>query len=188
MPPRSGRIASSVANYLRLLRLPAEVRAHVASGALSMGHARALLALDARGRAAPGRRATSWRAGCRCARPRRSSRRLAAAAAAPARRRRRPTSTPARPRSACASSLGTRVRIARRRQGGPHRDRLQDRGRAAIASTSSSRTGARGWRLDRRLEAGRHWNGRPGHGRLGPLAALDAAGRLERWAEPWRRG
>jgi ParB family chromosome partitioning protein len=40
-----GKDRSSVANYLRLLRLPHEVRENVAGGALSMGHARALLAL-----------------------------------------------------------------------------------------------------------------------------------------------
>ena len=40
-----GKDRASVANYLRLLRLPDDVRASVASGALSMGHARALLAL-----------------------------------------------------------------------------------------------------------------------------------------------
>jgi len=37
---------STVANALRLLRLPDEVRRQVVSGALSMGHARSLLALD----------------------------------------------------------------------------------------------------------------------------------------------
>ena len=40
-----GKDRSSIANYLRLLKLPQEVRASVGSGALSMGHARALLAL-----------------------------------------------------------------------------------------------------------------------------------------------
>jgi ParB family transcriptional regulator, chromosome partitioning protein len=40
-----GKDRSSVANFLRLLRLPQDVRANLASGALSMGHARALLAL-----------------------------------------------------------------------------------------------------------------------------------------------
>ena len=40
-----GKDRSSVANYLRLLRLPAEVRNNVGSGALSMGHARTLLSL-----------------------------------------------------------------------------------------------------------------------------------------------
>jgi ParB family transcriptional regulator, chromosome partitioning protein len=40
-----GKDRSSVANFMRLLRLPDEVRADLASGALSMGHARALLSL-----------------------------------------------------------------------------------------------------------------------------------------------
>jgi ParB family chromosome partitioning protein len=40
-----GKDRSSIANYLRLLKLPQEVRAQVGSGALSMGHARALLGL-----------------------------------------------------------------------------------------------------------------------------------------------
>jgi ParB family chromosome partitioning protein len=41
-----GKDRSSVANTLRLLRLPVEVRAEVASGRLSMGHARALVSLS----------------------------------------------------------------------------------------------------------------------------------------------
>jgi ParB family chromosome partitioning protein len=41
-----GKDRSSVANYMRLLKLPEEVRAAVAGGELSMGHARALLALN----------------------------------------------------------------------------------------------------------------------------------------------
>ena len=40
-----GKDRATVANILRLLRLPDEVRADVAAGNLSMGHARALLAL-----------------------------------------------------------------------------------------------------------------------------------------------
>src|SRR5436190_517558 len=40
-----GKDRSSVANHLRLLKLPQEVRAEVAEGRLSMGHARALLAV-----------------------------------------------------------------------------------------------------------------------------------------------
>lgn len=40
-----GKDRSSVANFIRLLKLPDEVRASVISGALSMGHARTLLAL-----------------------------------------------------------------------------------------------------------------------------------------------
>lgn len=40
-----GKDRATVANYLRLLKLPDEVRANVSSGALSMGHARAIVAL-----------------------------------------------------------------------------------------------------------------------------------------------
>lgn len=41
-----GKDRASVANYLRLLKLPDSVRALVAADALSMGHARALLGLE----------------------------------------------------------------------------------------------------------------------------------------------
>lgn len=44
-----GKDRATVANYLRLLKLPEEVRANVASGALSMGHARAIVALSSEG-------------------------------------------------------------------------------------------------------------------------------------------
>jgi len=44
---RVGKDRTSVANYVRLLKLPDEVRAEVATGRLSMGHARALLTLGA---------------------------------------------------------------------------------------------------------------------------------------------
>ena len=40
-----GKDRATVANYIRLLRLPPEVRNELSSGVLSMGHARALLAL-----------------------------------------------------------------------------------------------------------------------------------------------
>jgi ParB family chromosome partitioning protein len=41
-----GKDRTSIANYLRLLKLPEDVQQEVASGALSMGHARAIVALD----------------------------------------------------------------------------------------------------------------------------------------------
>lgn len=41
-----GKDRSSVANFIRLLKLPAKAQQMVASGALQMGHARALLAID----------------------------------------------------------------------------------------------------------------------------------------------
>jgi len=44
-----GKDRATVANVLRLLKLPEEVRIEVAGGALSMGHARALLSLAAEG-------------------------------------------------------------------------------------------------------------------------------------------
>ena len=44
-----GKDGSSVANYLRLLKLPQEVRVEVGDGRLSMGHARALLGLPDEG-------------------------------------------------------------------------------------------------------------------------------------------
>ncbi len=43
---RTGKERASVANYLRLLRLPKEVQGSVERGLLSFGHARALLSLD----------------------------------------------------------------------------------------------------------------------------------------------
>jgi ParB family transcriptional regulator, chromosome partitioning protein len=46
MAQRTGKNRASVANFLRLLKLPAGVQARVESGALSFGHARALLALE----------------------------------------------------------------------------------------------------------------------------------------------
>ena len=41
-----GKDRTTVANHIRLLRLPEQVRARIASGELSMGHARALLAVE----------------------------------------------------------------------------------------------------------------------------------------------
>lgn len=45
---RVGKERSTVANFLRLLKLPEAVKKFLASGQLSMGHARALLALDSK--------------------------------------------------------------------------------------------------------------------------------------------
>src|SRR5580658_10487992 len=46
MATRTGKDRASVANFLRLLRLPAAVQARVEAGELSFGHARALLAFE----------------------------------------------------------------------------------------------------------------------------------------------
>ncbi len=46
MATRTGKDRASVSNFLRLLKLPEPVQNKVASGALSFGHARALVALE----------------------------------------------------------------------------------------------------------------------------------------------
>jgi ParB family chromosome partitioning protein len=46
---RVGKKRSTVANFLRLLDLPAEVKEYVSRGTISMGHARALLSLENKG-------------------------------------------------------------------------------------------------------------------------------------------
>ncbi|MDA8079122.1 MAG: ParB/RepB/Spo0J family partition protein [Nitrospiraceae bacterium] len=45
---RVGKDRATVANYLRLLRLPDEIKTLLYNGALSMGHARAILAIEGR--------------------------------------------------------------------------------------------------------------------------------------------
>ncbi|MBX7147566.1 ParB/RepB/Spo0J family partition protein [bacterium] len=45
---KMGKDRSSIANTLRLLKLPEEIRGHLISNKLSMGHARALLSLESR--------------------------------------------------------------------------------------------------------------------------------------------
>jgi ParB family chromosome partitioning protein len=46
MAQRTGKDRASVANYLRLLRLPEEVQEAIEQGALTFGHAKALMALE----------------------------------------------------------------------------------------------------------------------------------------------
>ena len=46
MAQRTGKERATVANFLRLLRLPEPVQKHVEAGELTFGHARALLALE----------------------------------------------------------------------------------------------------------------------------------------------
>jgi len=114
-----GKDRTSVANYLRLLRLPQEVRGDLASGALSMGHARALLALpDAGAQRQAAREVISRSLSVRDTES--LVRKLAAPPQTP-----RPDSTPATPdihtRAAedrLRFALGTKVRILRRAEGG----------------------------------------------------------------------
>jgi ParB family chromosome partitioning protein len=51
-----GKSRSAVANFLRLRQLPAQIKASIADGALSMGHARALLGLES-----DARQTAAWR-------------------------------------------------------------------------------------------------------------------------------
>src|SRR5580698_10395021 len=46
MAQRTGKDRATVANFLRLLKLPGDIQGKVEAGELSFGHARALLALD----------------------------------------------------------------------------------------------------------------------------------------------
>jgi ParB family chromosome partitioning protein len=114
-----GKDRTSVANYLRLLRLPEEVRGDLASGALSMGHARALLALpDAGAQRQAAREVISRSLSVR------DTESLVRKLAAPVREPRpgaRGVTTDVHTRAAedrLRFALGTKVRILRRAEGG----------------------------------------------------------------------
>ncbi len=112
---RVGRERSTIANTLRLLRLPRELRELIAQGRLDAGHARALLALDRQedqlqlGREAA-RRALSVREVERRVAHLRAPRREAPG-------RRKDANTRAA-EERLRSALGARVEIARRGRGG----------------------------------------------------------------------
>jgi ParB family transcriptional regulator, chromosome partitioning protein len=112
-----GKDRSSVANYLRLLNLPQEVRAEVAGGRLSMGHARALLAVhDENGQRQVAREVIAHSLSVRETETlvKRLARPPAAHIAAV-----RPTDVHTRAaEERLRLSLGTRVRIIRRGKGG----------------------------------------------------------------------
>jgi ParB family chromosome partitioning protein len=115
-----GKDRSSVANYVRLLRLPEEVRAELASGALSMGHARALLALpDAAAQRQAAREVISRGLSVRDTEA--LAKRLATAGSAPQSHSQTPKSTDIHTKAAedrLRFALGTKVRIIRKRAGG----------------------------------------------------------------------
>jgi ParB family chromosome partitioning protein len=111
-----GKDRASVANYLRLLKLPDEVRAEVAGGRLSMGHARALLALT--DEAAQRRGAREVIAKSLSVRETES---LVKKLASPGESSRKPQKVDIHTRAAedqLKLALGTRVRIVRRGTGG----------------------------------------------------------------------
>jgi ParB family chromosome partitioning protein len=112
---RVGKDRSTVANTLRLLRLPAEIRELIDRGELDAGHARALLALDD-----PERRLELAREAARRGLSVREVERRVASLRAPAPRggaaRRDPNTRAAEEK--LRASLGTRVQISRRGRGG----------------------------------------------------------------------
>jgi ParB family chromosome partitioning protein len=114
-----GKDRSSVANHLRLLRLPEEVRGDLASGAIAMGHARALLALpDA---ASQRQAARDVIAGSLSVRETEALVKRLTAPPHPRRTDAAPARTDVHTRAAedrLRFALGTKVRIARRGEGG----------------------------------------------------------------------
>jgi ParB family chromosome partitioning protein len=110
---RVGRERSTIANTLRLLRLPRELRELVSEGRLDAGHARALLALDR----AEEQVALGQEAARRGLSVREVERRVALARAPRAPGVRKDANTRAA-EERLRSSLGTRVEIARRGRGG----------------------------------------------------------------------
>jgi ParB family transcriptional regulator, chromosome partitioning protein len=111
-----GKDRSSVANHLRLLKLPQEVRAEVAGGRLSMGHARALLAItDEGGQREVAREVIAQNLSVR------ETETLVKRLGRPASVERGAKPTDVHTRAAeerLRLTLGTRVRIARRGKGG----------------------------------------------------------------------
>jgi ParB family chromosome partitioning protein len=111
-----GKDRSSVANMLRLLRLPESVRDEVAAGRLSMGHARALLGLADNSAASRAAREILGRDLSV-----RQTEALVRRLAGSARKRGAGRTVDVHTRAAeeqLSRALGTRVRIVRRRKGG----------------------------------------------------------------------
>jgi len=111
-----GKDRSTVANVVRLLKLPQEVRGNLASGALSMGHARALLGLaDEAAQLRLSRDVVSKQLSVR------ETEALVKRAASQAAGAKPEAEKDVHTRAAeerLRFSLGTRVRIARKRKGG----------------------------------------------------------------------
>ena len=113
-----GKDRSSIANIVRLLRLPQAVRDQVSAGALSMGHARALLALEQEAGDLARRGAKSWRSGLSVRETEALVKRLLAG---PPTAEDREAAHDVHTRAAeqeLRLALGTPVRIVRKRKGG----------------------------------------------------------------------
>ena len=132
-----GKDRSSIANYVRLLRLPQEVRANVASDALSMGHARALLALPDENAQLPprARRHLAQPVGPRD----RSAGQEDAASRPPAQARTRRRRPHARRRGQAASRARHAHAHRSQGQGRPNRDRFRERRRTPATVRAARR-------------------------------------------------
>src|SRR5687768_4324365 len=117
-----GKDRSSVANFMRLLKLPDEVRASLASGALTMGHARTLLALpDAAAQRHAAREVISRELSVRDTELLVKRLGTPKTNPAPATQQSEPSQSDVHTRAAedrLRFALGTKVRIVRRGQGG----------------------------------------------------------------------
>jgi ParB family chromosome partitioning protein len=110
-----GKDRSSIANIVRLLKLPHEMRESVASGALAMGHARALLSLpDEASQLRVGREVVAKQLSVR------ETETLVKKAATPTAAREEPVKDvhTRAAEDALRFAIGTRVRIIRKRKGG----------------------------------------------------------------------
>jgi ParB family chromosome partitioning protein len=116
-----GKDRSSVANIQRLLKLPADVRDDVAAGRLSMGHARALLALESEQQQRVFARDAVARAWSVRETEQMVTRALSAPGTPDARKaasRREPDANTRAAQDKLRLTLGTRVDIARKGRGG----------------------------------------------------------------------
>ncbi len=110
-----GKDRSTIANFVRLLKLPHEMRENVASGALAMGHARALLGLpDEASQLRVGREVVAKQLSVR------ETELLVKKATMPASEREAPEKDvhTRAAEDALRFALGTRARIVRKRKGG----------------------------------------------------------------------
>ncbi len=115
-----GKDRSSVANFMRLLKLPEEVRGDLAAGALSMGHARALLGLtDAAAQRQAAREVIARSLSVRDTEALVKKMATTPGAARPAKSEPPPPDVHTRAaEDRLRFALGTKVRIARKKQGG----------------------------------------------------------------------
>lgn len=111
---RVGKERSTIANFLRILGLPKEIKLHLASGALSLGHAKAILSLEKqRDQQAAADRIVKQGLSVREAEA------LAAKLKHPAKKERRPVATEYQAvEQRLKRSLGTKVTITPKAKGG----------------------------------------------------------------------